>query len=524
MKLLNGQTAGIDLGTSYSAIAQLNFSGNPVVIDNAQGKPITPSIVSLGNDGVVTVGPQYDESLIDPERRITAIKRQMGRHDFALVYEDKRLAPEFISAMILKKLVQDASTAIGPIANVVITVPYYFNEPCRAATLEAGRIAGLNVIDLINEPTAAVLTYAWLKGDFGRLDASFEERTVLVYDLGGGTFDVTVVRYSPTQFTVSATDGDTFLGGLDWTGRLVDHVCDGFQEKYSCDPRDDAVALMKLTDLCDQAKRELSERSQALITVEYDGRSRTFNVSRREFEAMTADLAQRTLDTTQLVLEMADINPKVLDEVILVGGSTYMPVVDKMLEDLCGRRPSRALNPQIAVAQGAAIHAAMIEARETGGDGRAAHALVKRLKAVTTTDVNSHSLGVEISKAEIAGEKRNHIMIPRNTALPFAYRQQFYTTVANPKGISIRLLEGEADDVSACTFIGDFRIVDLPPNLPVGSPVEVTYRYDSRRRVHVTARELTGNRHASVEIMRDSGLHKDASGVLRQLAEEYRVE
>ncbi|MEX2286820.1 MAG: Hsp70 family protein [Planctomycetaceae bacterium] len=524
MKILAGQTVGIDLGTSYSALARLNKSGNPVVLNNAKGSPITQSVVVLGDDGIVRVGATENIERIDPEMRIAAIKRQMGNREYSKVYQNQRVTPEFISAMILRKLVQDAERQIGHIANAVITVPYYFNDPCRRATLEAGRIAGLNVMDIINEPTAATLAYAWMKGEFGRLDVKEREKTVLVYDLGGGTFDVTVVRYTPTHFEVVATDGDTFLGGLDWTGRLLDYACDAFQAKFHLDPRRDLRTLIALTEQCDDSKCELSETTQTLVTVTFEGKSTTVNVTRREFERLTADLLQRTRDTTELVLEFARVKPAELDEILLVGGSTYIPAVEQMLQTLCGRKPSRELNPQLAVAQGAAIHAAMLIAKELGGNGEMADAVIKRLKSVTTTDVNSHSLGVEVSAQGAVAAKKNHIMIPRNTRLPYAYRQRFFTNVPSPRGISIRLLEGEASDVSACTYIGDFRIVDLPAGLPVGSPVEVTYRYDARRRVHVSARELTGNRHASVEIVRDAGFHANAAEALRALAKEYRVE
>lgn len=217
MKFLDGQTVGIDLGTTYSSIAQLDNEGHPASLKNADGKTITPSVVLLGDDGKVIVGPTFERMAIeDPSNIVEAVKRQMGNKDFFVVYQEKKLTPEFISALILKKLKQDAEKEIGPITNAVITVPYYFNDVRRKATQDAGQIAGLNVIDIINEPTAATLAYAWQKGELGRKDLAGQERTILVYDLGGGTFDVTVVRYTPTNFRVLATDGDVMLGG--WTG------------------------------------------------------------------------------------------------------------------------------------------------------------------------------------------------------------------------------------------------------------------------------------------------------------------
>ena len=216
MKFLAGQTVGIDLGTTYSAIAQLSRDGNPRSLLNADGRNITPSVVLLGADGQVVVGPSFERiSQESPDHIVEAIKRQMGNKDFYVVYQNKKLSAEFISALILKKLKQDGEKEIGPITNAVITVPYYFNDVRRKATQDAGRIAGLNVVDIINEPTAATLAYAWMKGELGRSDLKQDSKTILVYDLGGGTFDVTVVRYTPTQFRVLATDGDVMLGGID---------------------------------------------------------------------------------------------------------------------------------------------------------------------------------------------------------------------------------------------------------------------------------------------------------------------
>jgi len=526
MELKKGQTVGIDLGTTYSALAQLDDTGSPISMLNSDGKPITPSVVLLGEEGHVLVGPSFERiSLEDPSHTVEAIKRQMGNKNYFKIYQGKKLTPEFISALILLKLKQDAETQIGPIANAVITVPYYFNDVRRKATQDAGKIAGLNVIDIINEPTAATLAYAWMKGELGRTDLKNFEKTILVYDLGGGTFDVTVVRYTPTNFRVLATDGDVMLGGLDWSRRLVDHVAEQFQRKFGVDPREDSETLLQLSQECEDMKRELSNKAQVPINAYYQGKTLTVALTRGEFERMTGDLLQRTRDTTELVLQQARVKPEELDEVVLVGGSTYMPVVEQMLREVCHRVPSRELKPEEAVAQGAAIHAAILEAKATGGDSRMAQAVIKRLRSVSAADVNSHSLGIEIRDTADRSKKRNHIMIPRNTSIPFTVNQRFTTTVPNQQRIHVCLLEGEASDPAACTLIGDFRIVNLPPDLPVGSPIEITYRYDANGRIHCSAKELTGNNEASTEIVRDSGLN-DASvdDAFNSLARDYTVE
>ncbi len=525
MQFLEGQTVGIDLGTTYSAISQLNAKGEAVLIDNADGRSITPSVVLLGDDGQVIVGPAAERAAIeDPNKIVEAVKRQMGNKDYFVVYRNKKLTSEFVSALILKKLKQDAEKHIGPITNAVITVPYYFNDVRRKATQDAGRIAGLNVIDIINEPTAATLAYAWNRNELGRTDLKMEPKTILVYDLGGGTFDVTVVRYTPTQFRVLATDGDVMLGGLDWSRRLVDHVAEQFRRKFGDDPRESPESLKAFEQECENAKRDLSRHGQVPINVYHKGKTLTVSLTRGDFERMTGDLLQRTKDTTELVMKQAGAQPGTLDEVLLVGGSTYMPVVEQMLKDVTQGIPSRALEPEKAVAQGAAIHAAILEARTKGSDSQLAQAVITRLRSVQTSDVNSHSLGVKVTDPDDRSRKMNHIMIPRNTEIPKNVSQRFVTTSQNQSRIHVEILEGEARDPAGCTLIGDFRVMDLPPNLPKGSPVEVTYTYDSSGRIHAAAKELTSNKVAETEIVRDSGLDNDGLNNFQTLASEYHVE
>lgn len=528
MKFDEGQTVGIDLGTTYSAIARLDNNGEAVVLKNLDDREITPSVVVLGENGKVMVGPTFERVSLeeqDPSRIVEAIKRQMGNPNYFVVYQDKKLTPEFVSALILKKMKQDAEQQIGPIKNAVITVPYYFNDVRRKATQDAGRIAGLNVLDIINEPTAATLAYAWNKGELGRSDLSNTEKTILVYDLGGGTFDVTVVRYTPTQFRVLATDGDVQLGGLDWSNRLVEHLVEQFKRKHGVDPAESSTSMRQFAIEAESAKQELSKRAQTNINVYHGGKDLTVSLSRGDFERMTSDLLQRTKDTTELVLQQAAVDPKSLDELVLVGGSTYMPVVEHMLSEITGKEPCRDLAPERAVAEGAAIHAAILEARETGGSSRMAQAVISRLKSVTTSDVNSHSLGVKVTDPQNRDRKINHVMIPRNTAVPVRKSQRFVTNTDNQERVHVEILEGEAADPAACTLIGDFRVFNLPANLPKGSPVELTYEYDANGRIHASARELQGNSSASTEIVRESGLD-DASltEAFERLARDYKVE
>ena len=525
MKFLEGHTVGIDLGTTYSAIAMLDHDGNPKVLQNADGRDITPSVVLLDEDRVV-VGPSFERiSVANPESIVEAIKREMGNKNFYVVYQNKKLTPEFISALILKKMKQDAEKIIGPIANAVITVPYYFNDVRRKATQDAGRIAGLNVIDIINEPTAATLAYAWSRGELGRADLKADERTILVYDLGGGTFDVTVVRYTPTSFRVLATDGDVMLGGLDWSKRLSDHLVEQFKRKFGVDPSEDPETMLTFHQEAEDAKRDLSSKLQVPISVYYKGNTLSVSLTRTEYERMTADLLQRTKDTTELVLQQSGVAPGTLDELVLVGGSTYMPVVEQMLREICQREPSRALAPERAVAEGAAIHAAILQARNGVNTGGIVDVVQKRLNSVRTTDVNSHSLGIKISDPKDKTRKINHIMIPKNSPIPQNVKQRFGTNADGQQRIHVEILEGDAIDPAACELIGDFRITNLPQSLPKGSPIEITYSYDGSGRISATAKELTGNNQASAEIVRDSGLNEgQITDALSTLQNEYDVE
>jgi len=525
MKFLEGHTVGIDLGTTYSALAVMGKDGNPKVVNNADGRPITPSVVLLDEDRVV-VGPSFERiSVADPASIVEAIKREMGNKAFYKVYQNKKLTPEFISALILKKMKQDAEKEVGPIANAVITVPYYFNDIRRKATQDAGRIAGFNVIDIINEPTAATLAYAWNRGELGRSDLAADERTILVYDLGGGTFDVTVVRYTPTSFRVLATDGDVMLGGLDWSKRLADHLVEQFKRKFNVDPGADPEAMLSFHQESEDAKRDLSNQSQVPISVYFKGNTLSVSLSRKDFERMTADLLQRTKDTTELVLQQAGVRPGTLDDVVLVGGSTYMPVVEQMLREVTQREPSRSLMPERAVAEGAAIHASILQARHGDPGNEVAEAVRKRLTSVKTSDVNSHSLGIKISDPKDKSRKLNHIMIPRNTPVPHHVSQRFGTNSDGQQRVHVEILEGDAADPAACALIGDFRVFNLPPNLPKGSPIEITYSYDSAGRISASAKELTGNNEANTEIVRDGGMDEtEVKDALTVLTEEYDIE
>ena len=520
-----GQTVGIDLGTTFSSIAQLDDEGNPVTIPNDDDSEETPSLLLLVGEGRIVVGPNRMRAAMEtPENVVERIKRHMGEVDYQRSVEGREITPEFLSAMILKKLRQDAERRIGKIGNAVVTVPYYFNDARRKATEDAGRIAGLNVIDIINEPTAATLTYAWSRGELGHGTASEDQpRTALVYDLGGGTFDVTVVRYTPSHFRVLATDGDVHLGGVDWNDRLLDHVAEEFMSKHGVDPRKSAEAVQVLRNDCDLAKLQLSEQSQTTITHRHQGKAVSVNVTREQFEQMTADLLQRTADTTELVLDQAKVKPEQLDAVVLVGGSTLMPQVPAMLEVLLGQKAYTGISPHTAVAQGAAIHAAILEAKHRGENSPLAEKVRKMLEAVKQENVNSHGLGI-LAACPKTGKDRNHLMIPRNTPLPIEVKKTFATKKAGQNRVSIQVIEGDAPDPRACSLLGKCRIKDLPQDLPKGSPIEVTYAFDASGRIRVGARDVAGGNEATIEIERRGGLNESQVDAYTKLAHDYNVE
>ncbi len=524
MEFKPGHTVGIDLGTTFSTVAHLDEEGNPIPIENEDDDVETPSLILLAESGHVVVGPNKQRAAMeDPDHVVERVKRHMGNIDFKRTFDGREITPEFLSALILKKLRQDAEKRIGKIGNAVITVPYYFNDARRKATQDAGAIAGLNVIDIINEPTAATLTYAWTRGELGSMTADQKPHSALVYDLGGGTFDVTVVRYTPSHFQVLATDGDVHLGGIDWNDRIVDYVSQEFEAKHGIDPRKYPAALHLLRHDSDQAKIALSTGDRATVSVRLEGKSLNVPISRAQFEDITGDLLQRTIDTTQLVIEEAGLKPEEVDAIVLVGGSTLMPRVVQTLREMTGKEPFAGLSPHTAVAQGAAIHAAILEAKFRGESSGMAERIRKLLANVKQDNVNSHGLGVQARNPK-TGKSINHVMIPRNSRLPVEVSRTFATSEPNQQRVTVKVIEGDAPDPAACSLVGNCRITGLPKDLPKGSPIEVTYAFDASGRVRVRAKDKTGGTEAEIEIERKGGLDEGQLGVYTSLAEKYKVD
>lgn len=490
---------GIDLGTTFSAIATLDDRGQSVTLPNRDGDIVTPSAVYLDHDGTAVVGQAaLDIALEQPDRVASLIKRRMGQPSYGRPVAGQEFRPETLSAIILRKLVQDAELRLGPIRHAVVTVPAYFDDTRRKATQDAGRIAGLDMLDVLDEPTAAALAYSFQNEK--RLD---KERTVLVYDLGGGTFDVSLVRLSDQHFVTLGIEGDVRLGGKDWDDRLIDHVAGRFQKTHGSDPRSDPQSLTQLAAAAERAKRNLSKINQTTITCSHAGKVLSVPLTRADFEELTRDLLFRTRMTTQQVLRQAAVDWPQIDNVLLVGGSTHMPMCGQMLRELSGRPVESTLAVSEVVARGAALHAGIVAARrgpEAEGLGKEASSL---LANVVEINVNAHSLGVEVKKND---ERINDILIPKNTQLPIAASRVYYTRGENQTKVRVKVLQGDAHQADACIAIGECWVDGLAPGLPRGAPVQVRYAVGSNGLVEVMALDMTSGRMAKTDIHRTSGL------------------
>jgi molecular chaperone DnaK len=535
---------GIDLGTTFSAVAYLNPQGVPTTIPNAEGDLTTPSVVLFEKSGEIVVGREARRAaLVEPGRVADCVKRSMGEPYYSKLINGQKISPIEISSKILEKLKSDAEARVGPVQGAVITVPAYFDEGRRQATAEAGKMAGLKVLDIVNEPTAAALAYAFegfgSGGGKSAMDiadelAKLPPRIAVVYDLGGGTFDVTVIRIDGTNIVVLATAGDVRLGGREWDERLVDHMANQFIKEFQSDPRKDPVSAQNLLMAAEECKKILSSRRQTHFAINHAGRTCTGEITREAFEEMTADLLFRSESRLNRVVKQAHLTWDRVAEILPVGGSTRMPQVLNMLRRVAGKAPNQTLSPDEAVAHGAALHAAIcvvngaaevsnfkapdLRGGAAGKEEAQGSALLGMffkddvtdlLKAIHTTNVNSHSLGVIVTNPQ--KEERVSVLIPHNTALPVEVLKRFVTVSQNQKHVTVRVVEGESHNAAECIPVGSCRIQELPLGLPKGSPIDVKFSYDNSGRLHVEAVEPSSGRRANVAIHR-----KMASAQARQ--------
>ena len=501
---------GIDLGTTNSAVAWVDDSGRTTMVSNSEGDLLTPSIVMFNDNEVVVGKDARSATAVHPDLVAEWVKRDMGAPAYSHPIHGKFLPPEVIQACILRKLRNDVVRRVGDSARVVITVPAYFDEPRRKATADAGEMAGLRVLDIVNEPTAAALSYGEALGYLSRQGEPKQEMTVLVYDLGGGTFDATLLRLSSGNVHTIATDGDVQLGGHDWDNRLVNHIAEHFVQAHGIDPRHDPGGLARLYTVAIEAKLTLSARTRTTIRFDHEGKSLDLQLTREQFEEMAADLLQRTAYTTRQLIAAANLRWSDVSRVLLVGGATRMPMVTSMLCEMTGITPDRTVNPDEAVARGAALYAHYL-LDKLSNDGKA--------PAFEVTNVNSHSLGVEgIDQGTM--RKTNVILIPRNTSLPAKVTERFVTKMENQRSIVLQVLEGESSLPEECTAIGRTAIRDLPAGLSKGWPVEVTFEYAANGRLSVQAVVPGTHQEARLDIERATGLSHSGIAQWRPAVEQ----
>ncbi len=479
------KVVGIDLGTTNSVVAVME-AGEPTVITNAEGSRLTPSVVGFTKDGQRLVGQLAKrQAVVNPDRTIASIKRQMGT-DHKVPIDNKNYTPQEISAMILGKLKNDAEKYLGEtVTQAVITVPAYFNDSQRKATQDAGKIAGLDVLRIINEPTAAALAYG--------LDKKSME-TILVWDLGGGTFDVSVLEVGDGVFEVKSTAGDTQLGGDDYDRRVVDYVAEEFQKENGIDLRKDRQALQRLLDAAEGAKKELSQVVQTeinlpFITADATGPKHLITtLTRAKFEELTDDLTQRTIQPFRQALADSKLSESEINEVVLVGGSTRMPVIQELVKKLTGKDPHQGVNPDEVVAIGAAIQAGV---------------LAGEVKDVVLLDVTPLSLSIET----LGGVATK--LIPRNTTIPTHKSEIFSTAEDNQTAVDVHVLQGEREMARDNKTLGRFRLEGIMP-APRGIPqVEVSFDIDANGILNVTAKDLGTGREQKVTITASTNLNQN---------------
>jgi molecular chaperone DnaK len=501
-----GKVIGIDLGTTNSCVAVMEGT-TPRVIENAEGARTTPSIVAFTDDGERLVGaPAKRQGVTNPERTFFAIKRLIGRTwDDPMTQKDKGLvpyhivkadngdawvdadgkkySPSQISAFTLQKMKETAEAHLGqPVTQAVITVPAYFNDAQRQATKDAGKIAGLEVLRIINEPTAAALAYGLDKKNNG---------TIAVYDLGGGTFDISILEIGDGVFEVKSTNGDTFLGGEDFDMRLVNYLADEFKKEQGIDLRGDKLALQRLKEAAEKAKIELSSTTQTEINLPYitadssGPKHLTLKLTRAKFEALVDDLIQRTVEPCKKALKDAGVSAGEIDEVVLVGGMTRMPKVQEIVKQFFGKEPHKGVNPDEVVAIGAAVQAGVLQ-----GD----------VKDVLLLDVTPLSLGIETLGGVFTR------LIDRNTTIPTKKSQVFSTAEDGQTAVTIRVFQGEREMAADNKLLGQFDLVGIPP-APRGMPqVEVTFDIDANGIVNVTAKDKATNKEQQIRIQASGGL------------------
>lgn len=495
---------GIDLGTTYSCVAWLNEHGHPVTIPNQEGELATPSVVFFDGDEPVIGTEALRNAISSPGQVVQNAKRHIGNPKKFWTINEQKYSPVHISGLILRKLISAAQEQIGEITEAVVTVPAQFSDVQRHATIQAGHAAGLEKVEIINEPVAAALCHVLGNEGLAFTELAIDQQ-VLVYDLGGGTLDLAIVKYASDEVRVIASDGDLQLGGLDWTQVLVDIASERFLEDFRADPRKDPGSHQFLALEAEQAKRSLSVRPRAAITVQHDGNRRTYQIELDEFEQLSSKLLTRSEAITRRILADNGFGWAHVDVVLMTGGSSRMPMVRNSLKKLSGRTLNSSLSPDQSIAHGAAYYAGMLLSNQQYTRTVFNSQASDRLGKVKQQSVNARGLGILIRDTE-TGKRVPHYLIPPNTPLPASRTHLFGTVVDHQTKVHVRIVESGTGPGTPHTILGDCHISDLPSDLPEGSEVEVTISYDRQARVHVSARELKSGKTAEAEIIRQENV------------------
>ncbi|MBX3441255.1 MAG: Hsp70 family protein [Planctomyces sp.] len=512
------QAVGIDLGTTYSCLSYLTPQGQPVGCPNSEGELSTPSVVLFEGDEIVVGTEAQRNAVAQPERVVQHAKRFMGDPRKNWVIDGQSYSPVDISSFIIRKLLDGAEERLGvTIRHAVVTVPAQFSDFQRQRTIEAGTKAGLERVDVINEPVAAALCYVLGEGMwFAELA---DDQTVMVFDLGGGTFDLSLVRYNKDQVTVVATGGDLRLGGLDWNQALSNWACEQFvRESPENDPRLDRQSMQALSIDVEQAKRALSVRPRAAIVMQHGGRRKTFAIDRAQFEKLTQSLVEKARLITEQMLREHKLKTEGrgaasskhagwahVNAVLVTGGASRMPMIRSMLQSFSGATLNSTLSPDQSIAHGAAYYCGMLLSGEKLTASVLNQEATARLARFKQQSVSARSLGILV-RDPVTGRRQPYDLIPPNTPLPVSARQNFGTVSANQHRVSLRIIEGAATPGDPHVDLGECQIDGLPPNLPAMTPIEVTIHYDEQARVHVTAREPQSGLAARTTIIREENL------------------
>jgi len=502
--MLKTHAVGIDLGTTYSCIAYLNEHGQPVTLPNQEGELSTPSVVLFDESGEVVVGTEaLRNTVVKPHRVIQNAKRYLGDPKHQWQVDGRVYTPLDISCLVLKKLLAAAAEQIGKIEQAVITVPAQFSEIQRQLTVEAGLRAGLKRVDIINEPVAAALCYVLGTEGLWFTELADEQR-ILVYDLGGGTFDLSLVRYHSNEVKVIASSGDLNLGGIDWNSTLLEAIAGQFAKEFGVDPRQDPHSLQFLALEVENTKRSLTVRPRAALTCQHGGHRKSYQVEQPQFEKLTKKLVDRTCGITQQMLKDNRMGWAHVDVILTVGGSSRMPMIRNALKVLGGRTLNTSLSPDQSIAHGATYYAGMLLTNNDFAKSILSEEVSQRLASIRQQSVSARGLGILVRDEQ--DNRVPHYLIPANSPLPVSASQSFGTVIPNQKRVHLRIVESGTAADQKWVELGTCVIESLPEKLPENSQIEVTIHYDEQARVHVSAKDVTSGQQATTEIVRAENL------------------